>query len=224
MSSFFQIADPFGNENDSPTQCEILGDFGLMIQFLLGALSFGSLFLKRLHEYPKRSYRIFLLDISKQGISAFWCHVLNMMIAVYLQLKVNKGNGCEWYFINYVGEIALSVLLSYCIHSVILHFADKYDILILQSGVYLSIHDAQYIYRYSYADLDKHINYKVWWIQLTIWVMIVTISKITVFGIEYWFAEEFITLSILVLSRFHGHPKLELIFVMMIVPFTLNCL
>jgi len=53
--------------------------------------------------------------------------------------------------------------------------------------------------------------------------MIVTISKITVFGVEYWFAEEFINLSIFLLAGFHGHAKLELLFVMMIVPFTLNC-
>jgi len=56
------------------------------------------------------------------------------------------------------------VLLAYIIHSIVLFFADKYDILILQSGVYLSIHDAQYIYRYEYEDLDKHINYRVYYI------------------------------------------------------------
>jgi hypothetical protein len=43
-----------------------------------------------------------------------------------------------------------------------MYFATRYDILILQSGVYLSIHDAQYIYRYEWEELDKHINYRVW--------------------------------------------------------------
>ena len=88
------------------------------------------------------------------------------------------------------------VLLAVTIHSIITYVADKYDILILQSGVYLSIHDAQYIYRYSYEELDKHINYKVWFIQLLIWLMVVTIAKIIGFWIEFENAETLIDISI----------------------------
>ena len=138
--------DPFEQYNRDGSgkikQCELFGDFGIILQLLLGILSFSSLFAKRAFEVPKRSYRIFLLDISKQGVSAGWNHCLNLFLAVYLQLKVNKGNGCDWYFINFICEIAFGVLLSYIIHSVVIHFAEKNDILVLQSGVYLSIHDA----------------------------------------------------------------------------------
>jgi len=89
-------------------------------------------------------------------------HTLNIVFAVFLQIKVNKGNGCEWYFINSIFDMSVVVIFTVSIHSIITYVADKYDILILQSGVYLSIHDAHYIYRYSYDELDKHINYKVW--------------------------------------------------------------
>ena len=168
MSDWFH--DPFEANDDK--ECELFDNFGVAMQIVLGFLSFTSLFAKRHYEYPKRSYKIFILDISKQGIGAFWCHNLNLMLAVYLQLKVNKGDGCEWYFINFICEIMFGVMLTYIIHSIILHFADKYDILILQSGVYLSIHDAQYIYRYEWEELDKHINYRVWVIQLFVWLII----------------------------------------------------
>ena len=102
------------------------------------------------------------------------------------------------------------------------YFAEKYDILVLQSGVYLSIHDAQYIYRYTYEDLDKHINYKVYIIQLIVWLMIITISKLIVFWVEYINAEQLIETGMAVLSVFYGNPNAELIFVMILVPFTLN--
>jgi len=115
-------------------------------------------------------------------------------------------------------------VLSYIIHSIVLYFAQKYDILILQSGVYLSIHDSQYIYRYTWEELDKHINYKVYFIQLLVWLMIVTLSKLTVFSLEYAYADEMIDAGINILSVFDGHPNIELIFVMMIIPFTLNSL
>ena len=206
------------------TECELFGTFGVIVQIILGILSFASLFAKRHYEYPKRSYRIFLLDISKQGASAGWAHTLNLMLAVYLQLKVNKGNGCEWYFINFICEIAFGLVLTYIIHSIVLYYANKNDIMILQSGVYLSIHDSQYIYRYTWEELDKHINYRVYYIQLVVWLMIVTLSKLTVFFIEYSYADEIIEVGISTLSVFNGHPNIELIFVMMIVPFTLNSL
>jgi hypothetical protein len=54
--------------------------------------------------------------------------------------------------------------------------------------------------------------------------MIVTLSKLTVFTIEYTYADDMIGLGMSTLSVFDGHPNIELIFVMMIVPFTLNSL
>jgi len=54
--------------------------------------------------------------------------------------------------------------------------------------------------------------------------MIVTLSKLTVFSIEYSFADEIIEIGISTLSVFDGHPNVELVFVMMIVPFVLNSL
>jgi hypothetical protein len=194
------------------------------MQIGLGLFSFSMLFAKRAFEYPKRSYRIFLLDISKQALSALWSHALNLYLAVFLQNQVSRGNGCDWYFINFIMEICFGVLMCYLIHSCILYFANKYDILILQSGVYLSIHDAQYVYRYSWAELDKHINYRVWMIQLIVWLMIATIAKIVVFFFEFKYAEDIVDVGIGLLSPFKGHPNLELVWVMVIVPFTLNSL
>lgn len=52
--------------------------------------------------------------------------------------------------------------------------------------------------------------------------MITTIAKIAVFGIEYYLAAELIDIGILVLKIFDNHPYIELIWVMVIVPFTLN--
>jgi len=40
----------------------------------------------------------------------------------------------------------------------------------------------------------------------------------------YTYAEELIDMGIETLSIFDGHPNIELVFVMMIVPFTLNSL
>ena len=52
--------------------------------------------------------------------------------------------------------------------------------------------------------------------------MINTIAKFIVFGFEYLIAEHVIDAGIYILSGFKGHPDIELIVVMCIVPFTLN--
>ena len=54
--------------------------------------------------------------------------------------------------------------------------------------------------------------------------MITSISKLVVFAIEFEFAEDIIDLGIDALSVFKGHPNLELFFVMILVPFTMNSL
>ena len=116
---------------DSEKECELFDDFGVSMQIALGLLSFSMLFAKRGYENPKRSLRIFLLDISKQALSALWNHLINLSLAVYLQNSTSKGNGCEWYLVNFLAEICFGLLISYLIHSLILFFANKYDILIL---------------------------------------------------------------------------------------------
>ena len=123
--------DPFYSTEDYEKECELLDNFAIAMQTILGILSFASLLLKRKWELPKRSYRIFMLDISKQGCQAFWAHTLNVILAVYLQLEVNKGNGCEWYFVNFSSDIFLVVAITLFIHHLITLFATKYDIIIL---------------------------------------------------------------------------------------------
>lgn len=54
------------------------------------------------------------------------------------------------------------------------------------------------------------------------WLFIVTISKIVVFALEFVYAEPLINFGIYMLSFFKGHPKLELFYVMFVVPLTLN--
>lgn len=76
--------DPFYSTEDYDKECELLDNFAIAMQTILGVLSFASLLLKRKWEMPKRSYKIFMLDISKQGCQAFWAHCLNVVLAVYL--------------------------------------------------------------------------------------------------------------------------------------------
>ena len=48
-------------ELEDKGQCRVFGDFGIIVQVILGALSFLILVLKRVLETPKRSWRVWAL-------------------------------------------------------------------------------------------------------------------------------------------------------------------
>jgi hypothetical protein len=72
---------------DIHNECELFGWFGVMVQIMLGLLSFAVLFYKRFKEYPKRAWRIWFLDTSKQAVSQLLAHFLNVAISLELSGK-----------------------------------------------------------------------------------------------------------------------------------------
>jgi hypothetical protein len=66
--------DYSNHEIVADTKCQILGDFGIVIQALLGILSFLALIVKRYFEHPKRPMIVWLLDTSKQAFSSVLAH------------------------------------------------------------------------------------------------------------------------------------------------------
>lgn len=60
--------------------------FTLLVQLMLAAFALGSLYFKRLREKPRRTFRTWALDISKQGFGACYAHVLNMVRIVRLDV------------------------------------------------------------------------------------------------------------------------------------------
>merc|ERR1719159_1803018 len=67
----------------SPQQCNILSDwFGFFVQGALFAVCCGSLLMKWYLENPRRKFKIFLLDSSKQIVGAGVIHCLNMLCAM----------------------------------------------------------------------------------------------------------------------------------------------
>jgi hypothetical protein len=53
--------------------------FTIFVQMLLAAFALLSLWFKRQSEKPRRKFRTWFLDVSKQGIGACYAHVANMV-------------------------------------------------------------------------------------------------------------------------------------------------
>jgi len=86
--------DTYSSSSSDDEYCKVYDKndfFTLVVQMLLAALALGSLYIKRLREVPRRTFRTWFLDVSKQGFGACFAHILNMVRLLLLILHC-----CEW--------------------------------------------------------------------------------------------------------------------------------
>jgi len=82
-----EMADDLVNQDDFLVEegskiCKVYDKedfFTIFVQMLLAAFALLSLWIKRQNEKPRRKFRTWFLDVSKQGIGACYAHVANMV-------------------------------------------------------------------------------------------------------------------------------------------------
>ena len=92
----------------------------------------------------------------------------------------------------------------------------------LKSGVYVDESVSIIPQEKEHVSADSKINYRIWILQMVIWCMIVTLSKIIVFFFEVVNHRPIVRMGEAALSFFEGNPRLELVVVMIAIPVSLN--
>lgn len=180
---------------------------GYFVQCALGIIAFLSLVLKRNCEKPRRRWKTFFRDASKQAFGAGVAHVLNMVLAIVLN---GSGNECKWYFIIYIVDNVVGVLLNLVVLLAIEKVASKYTDR-LKSGVYVTG--------------DGHNPHTTWCLQLTLWLLVVILVKLIIFfAIVIPLKGPLYDGGDYLLQGLDEYPRLELVFVMIIVPTIVNTL
>ena len=125
---------------DGKGECNLLGDFALLVQGALGLLAVSSLAVKRLREHPRRPLKIWFFDVSKQVFGSVLLHLANILMSMLSSgqfdvqaqtqavasaaVAAEKGddpNPCSFYLLN----LAIDVRPSFSPNSV--QKADNYD-------------------------------------------------------------------------------------------------
>lgn len=145
---------------------------------------------------------------------------MNLVLSVYLQQLTKSGNGCVWYAMNLILDMIFGTLISYILFKLVDWFADKNNIEVLKSGMYVD--EKVELLNQDGTKKDPPVNYKIWFIQLTVWCMIVFLSKLIVFFFAVAHHKPILAVGVEMLSCFKGQPKLELITIMVIFPVTFN--
>ena len=194
-------------------KCELLGMFGFFIQFVLGVICFSVLVIKRQLESPKRSLIIWFLDISKQGISTLILHFFNLFFSVVVTSE--NEDQCVWYLNNVLLDGTIGVIFQWIFVRCLEILARKLKIETLTSGCYYSYEQNEFS--------ENTIDYSIWASQMGIWCLISTISKTLIYIILNVFIDFFNKFGGDILQHFKDNPKLELIFVMIVIPSLIAC-
>jgi hypothetical protein len=185
--------------------------FTVIVQLMLGGFALGSLYVKRLQEKPRRTFRTWFLDVSKQAFGATYAHVLNMCIAGSLAHRV-RGNSvvltdqCAWYGLSYLMDTTLGLVLAVLGLRLLERLANQRNWAPLQhSGVY--------------AGNTAIVH---WSCQVLAWLFILTISKMVIYLIMWLCSVPLAYVGKLLFAPFQGYTHFELLFVMIFFPGFLN--
>jgi hypothetical protein len=115
-------ASPLDEEKGG--ECNLLGDFALLVQGALGLLAVSSLAVKRWREHPRRPVKIWFFDASKQVFGSVLLHLANVLMSMLSSGKFDvalttvaasdagdQPNPCSFYLLN----LAIDVSSTCCI-------------------------------------------------------------------------------------------------------------
>uniref|UniRef100_A0A6J0SGR1 Store-operated calcium entry regulator STIMATE-like isoform X2 n=1 Tax=Pogona vitticeps TaxID=103695 RepID=A0A6J0SGR1_9SAUR len=177
----------------------LLGRLGVLVQALLALVAFSTLMLKRFKE-PKderRPWRIWFYDTSKQAIGALFIHFANVFLS-----DLTEEDPCSLYLMNFLLDATLGMLLIWFGVKVVSWIVEDRKCKHLVFG--------------EYGDPPQAAA----WIGQCLFYLLIMVFEKTVVGlvllIPGWTKLQEILLGYI------PDPQLELVLVMLVVPFIVN--
>ncbi|XP_069581698.1 transmembrane protein 110, like [Brachyistius frenatus] len=187
-------ANPHGCDDGALTD-----RFGVLIQGLLAVVAFSTLMLKRFREPVgvRRPWRIWFFDTSKQAIGALFIHFANIFLST-----LTKEDPCSLYLMNFLLDATLGMLIIWLAVKLVSKLVEYKQWTLLMFG--------------EYGDPPQA---AAWLGQGGIYLLIMVLEKgviSLVLLVPGWTKLQEVLLSYI------ADPQLELVLVMLIVPFIVN--
>lgn len=116
------------DEEDDGGECNLLGNFALLVQGALGLLAVSSLVVKRMRESPRRPVKIWFFDVSKQVFGSVLLHLANVLMSMLSSGsfdiatnvaatpkhtaphdKIEQPNPCSFYLLNLAIDTTIGI-------------------------------------------------------------------------------------------------------------------
>ncbi|KAK4053408.1 hypothetical protein OIV83_001573 [Microbotryomycetes sp. JL201] len=189
-----------GGEVD-PETCQLLGPVALGVQALMGIIVVGSLVLKRAQERPKRKWRVWLGDVSKQVVGQAFVHASNVLISdLIAQHKMD--NPCSLYALNIFVDTTIGVVILWA-------FLKAATVLVLQ-----------YVPDFRSGDYGQPFSMRAWTQQACVYVACLGAMKVAVLVI-FWLFPVLFAVANWCLSWIDSDDA-QVVLVMLILPLVMN--
>ncbi|XP_015207899.1 transmembrane protein 110, like [Lepisosteus oculatus] len=179
----------------------LMDRFGVLIQGLLAIIAFSTLMIKRFREprEERRPWRIWFYDTSKQAIGALFIHFANVFLSNF-----TEEDPCSLYLMNFLLDATLGMLLIWIAVKVITRVVEYKQFTLLTFG--------------EYGDPPQ---VSAWIGQCGVYMLIMVFEKTVislVLLIPGWTKLQDVLLDYI------PNPQLELVLVILIVPFVVNAI
>jgi hypothetical protein len=180
------------------------------VQVVLAFFALSSLYIKRQNEIPRRKFRTWFLDVSKQGFGAVYAHFMNMFIAAVLSDNVRGDyelkDQCAWYATTFFIDTTLGLVISVFLLHLVADLANKYEwTTLMVNGVY-----------------EGPDGLRIWRDQLISWMLILTVVKFVIILILWVFSPLLAVMGDFFFRPLQGNVHFELLFVMILFPGIMN--
>lgn len=206
-------------------KCKIIqGPVALSAQLALLVIVLTALGVKRHRERPRRAWNVFLLDISKQGVSSGAGHLCGMLIALFAHRApaAQGASECSLYFVVYFMDATLGITLAILFHKAMAWAAHLFygRMQSFKDDDERSLHWTESLIESgNYGDPP---NYRKWAIQVAGWATCVVSARLSV-GVTLLLTLTYMSRISRALDRaFKHHVDLELFVVMVGIPMLLN--
>ncbi|NP_001079896.2 transmembrane protein 110, like L homeolog [Xenopus laevis] len=179
----------------------LMDHFGVLIQGVLAVVAFSTLMLKRCRE-PKeerRPWKIWFYDTSKQAIGALFIHFTNVFLS-----DLTEKDPCSLYLMNFLLDATLGMLVIWICVKIVSVIVERRQSTLLVFG--------------EYGDPPQA---AAWLGQCVLYLVIMVVEK-TVITLVLLFPGW--TKLQAILLNYIPNPQLELVLVMLVVPFIVNAI
>ena len=155
---------------------------------------------------PRRPVNIWLMDISKQGISSVIIHFCNIGLSIlFAKLSLTperSSDECAFYFLSFVLDTIVGVYLIFVGLGVVQKLALQFEIKSIQMQGFYGFEQPLTFYTH----------------QLIVYIVIILLSKIILGVVEFIFCTQINELGNFIFEPLKNQPDLELVVVMVLAP------
>ncbi|KAJ8047835.1 Store-operated calcium entry regulator STIMATE [Holothuria leucospilota] len=205
LNTSVNMSEEDGTTSSHCHEGSLTGPYSIIVQAILAFIAFSFLILKRLREplEERRPWMVWFFDTSKQALSAMFIHFSNIFVAS-AETSAKHTDPCSWYTINFLLDSTIGILIIYV--------AVKFSSAIIAA---LNCNTLRF------GEYGNPPKWDAWFGQCAIYLLITLVEKTVIFVLA---SLDFFVRLARNLLNFIRNEKLELLLVMLVIPFVVNAI